>query len=65
MPFTVQVTETATYDVQISDDQAAEILAEVFADDTDRIADYLDTDRDFTAVTDRSISGATPDKTHD
>ncbi|MGW0578334.1 hypothetical protein ACWD25_20715 [Streptomyces sp. NPDC002920] len=65
MAFTVTVTETATYAVQISDDQAAEILAEVFADDTDRIADYLDTGRDFTAVTDRSISGVTPEKTHD
>lgn len=60
MPFTIQVTETATYDVQLDDDQVAELLADIFTADTDRLTDYLDTDRDFTAVTDRSVEGVEP-----
>ncbi|MFJ6841386.1 hypothetical protein ACIQRE_01805 [Streptomyces griseoluteus] len=56
MPFTVQVTETTTYDVPLTDDQVTELLAEVF-NDADRIAEYIDTTRDFAAVTDRSVDG--------
>ncbi|GAB2714633.1 hypothetical protein [Streptomyces bullii] len=54
--FTVQVTETATYEVPISDEQAAELLGGLFRDDPDLIAEYLDTSQHFTAVTDRDIS---------
>ncbi|MFK0172639.1 hypothetical protein ACIQU5_27965 [Streptomyces sp. NPDC090306] len=50
----IPVTETVRYEVELNDTQVRELLADTLSD-PDLVVDYLDTDRDFTGVTDREV----------